>query len=111
MKKEKEKDAKGLMEYLRKRRGGKRVKSGVLLATKVKNKKGKKRILVGWSKCKLTVDKFNREIGMQIAEGRIASRLNKEKKKTKVPPSIKEQVEEFVKRCEVYYKTKEVRVA
>lgn len=99
-----------LLQYLRKNRGGKRVKSGVLLATKVKTKKGKKRILVGWSKCKLTVDKFNREIGMQIAEGRIKSRLEKTDKKTKLPHSIKEQVEEFVKRCQVYYKTKEVKV-
>jgi len=97
-----------LLQYLRKRRNGAEVRSGVLLAKKVKVKKGQ-RVLVGWSKCKLTVDKFNRELGMQIAEGRIDSRLNNVKK-TKVPPSIKEQVDAFVKRCKVYFKTKEVKV-
>ena len=97
-----------LLQYLKKQRGGKRVKSGVLLAKKVKTKKGK-RVLVGWSKCKLTVDKFDRTMGLQIAEGRIQARLNKEKK-TKLPPSIKEQVNEFVERCKSYFKTKEVKV-
>lgn len=100
-----------LLQYLRKQRGGKRVKSGVMLAKKVKSKKGKNRVLIGWSKCKLTVDKFDRQIGMQIAEGRIDSRLEKKDKKTKVPPSIKGQVEQFVERCKVYFKTKEVKVA
>ncbi len=102
---------KQLMEYLRKTKKGQRVKSGVLLAKRVKTKKGK-RVLIGWSKCKLTgktPDKFNREMGLQIAEGRIESRLG-EAKKTKVPPSIKEQVKTFVERCKVYFKTKEVKV-
>jgi hypothetical protein len=98
-----------LMEYLRKNRKGQRVKSGVLLAKKVKTKKGK-RVLVGWSKCKLTVDKFNRERGIEIATGRIENRLKKKEKKTKVPPSIKEQVKVFAERCKVYFKTKEVKV-
>lgn len=96
-----------LIQYLRKNRGGKRVKSGVMLAKKVKTKKGK-RVFVGWSKCKLTVDKFNREIGLQIAEGRIDA--HKKEKKTKLPPSIKDQVKAFAERCKVYYKTKEVKV-
>lgn len=101
-----------LMQYLRKQRGGQKVKSGVLVAKKVKTKKGK-RVLVGWSKCKLTgktPDKFNREMGLQIAEGRIKARLDKTAKKMKVPPSIKEQVDAFVKRCKEYFKTKEVKV-
>lgn len=97
-----------LLQYVRKQRGGKRVKAGVLLAKKVETSKGKKRVLVGWSKCKLTVDKFDRELGTQIAEGRIDQR--KKQKKTKVPPSMKEQVKEFVERCKVYFKTKEVKV-
>jgi hypothetical protein len=100
---------KQLMEYLRKRRNGQRVKSGVLLAKRVKTKKGK-RVLIGWSKCKLKVDKFNREMGLQIAEGRITSRVENGAKKTKVPPSIKEQVKAFVERCKNYFKTKEVKV-
>jgi hypothetical protein len=99
-----------LMEYLRKRRNGQRVKSGVLLARRVKTKKGNKRVLIGWSKCKLTVDKFDRSMGVQIASGRIQSRLDKTAKKTKIPPSIQEQVESFVKRCKTYFKTKEVKV-
>ncbi len=102
-----------LMEYLRKVRKGQRVKSGVLLAKRVKTKKGNKRVLVGWSKCKLTgetPDKFDREMGLQIASGRIQSRLDKTVKKTKVPPSIQEQVDSFVKRCKTYFKTKEVKV-
>src|SRR5579885_562520 len=103
-------DSMNLLQYLRKQRNGQRVRSGVLLAKKVKTKKGK-RVLVGWSKCKLTVDRFDREMGVQIAEGRIKARLDKTAKKTKLPPSIKEQVEEFVERCKVYFKTKEVKVA
>ena len=99
-----------LVQYLRKQRGGKRVKSGVLLAKKVKTSKGKNKVIVGWSKCKLTVDKFDRQLGLEIAEGRIDNRKDKEKK-TKVPPSIKEQVKEFVDRCKSYFKTKEVKVA
>ena len=103
---------KELMEYLRKRRNGQRIKSGVLLAKRVKTKKGK-RVLVGWSKCKLTgktPDKFDRAMGLQIAEGRITSRIENGTKKTKLPPSIKEQVQAFVKRCKDYFKTKEVKV-
>lgn len=96
-----------LVQYLRKNRGGKRVKSGVMLAKKVKTKKGN-RVFVGWSKCKLTVDKFNREIGLQIAKGRIDA--HKKEKKTKVPPSIKDQVKAFAERCKLYFKTKEVKI-
>ena len=99
-----------LMEYLRKTRKGQRVKSGILLAKRVKTKKGNKRVLIGWSKCKLTVDKFDRERGLEIASGRIQSRLDKTAKKTKVPPSIQEQMDSFVKRCKTYFKTKEVKV-
>lgn len=102
-----------LMEYVRKQRKGQRLKVGVLLALKVKSAKGKKRVLVGWSKCKLTgehPDKFNRNKGMEIAEGRINSRLEDKKVKTKVPPSIKEQVKTFVDRCKTYFETKEVKV-
>lgn len=102
-----------LMQYVRKQRGGQQVRSGVLLAKKVKTKtktgKRVKRVLVGWSKCKLTVDEFDRKRGVEIAEGRIQSRLETAKK-TKVPPSIKEQVKTFVERCKQYFKTKEVKV-
>lgn len=104
---------KQLMEYVRKQRKGQRLKAGVLLAKKIKSDKGKKKILVGWSKCKLTgenADKFDREKGLEIAEGRINSRLEDKKAKTKVPPSIKGQVKAFVERCKVYFETKEVKV-
>jgi len=104
---------KQLMEYVRKKRKGQRLKAGVLLAKRVKKGKEKK-VLVGWSKCKLTgktPDKFNRTRGLEIAEGRINDRLeNKKSKKSTVPPSIKEQVKAFVKRCETYFETKEVKV-
>lgn len=99
-----------LVQYLRKKKAGQNTKTGILVAKKVKNKKGKNKVLVGWSKCKLKADVFDKEIGMQIAEGRIASRIEKKEKKTKVPPSIKEQLNEFVERCKVYYKTDEVKV-
>lgn len=107
-----QKQEQDLLQYLRKKRAGQNAKTGILIAKKVKNKKGKNRVLVGWSKCKLKTDVFDREIGMQIAEGRIAKRIEKGKKekKEKLPPSIKEQVEEFVKRCKLYYKTDEVKV-
>jgi hypothetical protein len=100
-----------LLQYLRKKRAGQNAKIGILVAKKVKNKKGKNKVLVGWSKCKLTADVFDKEIGMQIAEGRIASRVAKGKKaKEKVPPSIKPQLDAFVERCKLYFKTTEVKV-
>jgi hypothetical protein len=49
-------------------------------------------------------------LGLQIAEGRIANRLEKKEKKTEIPPSIKEQVKAFAERCKTYFKTKEVKV-
>ena len=78
-----------------------------MLAHKIK---GKKRVLVGWSKCKVNVDKFNVEIGKQIAEGRIKARLD-EREKHELPPSMEDQVKQFVDRCKVYFKTKKVEVA
>ncbi len=97
-----------LFQYLRKRRGGKVVKSGVLVAQKVKGK-----VLVGWSKCKLTgghPDTFDVERGKDIANGRIHAFLNEERDGHEVPPSIRDNVKEFTERCKRYFKTKKVKV-
>lgn len=99
-----------LVQYLRKRRGGKRLRAGVMLARKVKDNK-KAKVLVGWSKCKLAVDKFDADRGKEIAEGRITQRLLGKENKSKVPHSIKESVKEFVERAKRYFKTEKVKVA
>jgi len=101
-----------LLQYLRKKRAGQNAKIGIMIAKKIKNKKGKNKVFVGWSKCKLTADVFDKDIGRLIAEGRIASRVEKGKKekKEKVPPSIKPQLKAFVERCKLYFKTTEVKV-
>jgi hypothetical protein len=96
-----------LLQYVRK--GSQRVRAGVLLARKVKKNK-KVKVLVGWSKCKLTVDKFDPVRGKEIAEGRIQRRLEGDKGKGKVPHSIKDKVKEFVERAKRYYKTENVKV-
>ena len=95
-----------LLQYVR--RGSQRKRVGVLLARKIKGKK--QRVLVGWSKCKVKVDKFDVEIGKQIAEGRIKARLDK-REQHEVPPSIAPAVKAFIDRCKLYFKTKKVEVA
>lgn len=98
-----------LMQYVRKMRGGKHVRAGVLIARKIKKNK-KVRVLVAWSKCKLGIDKFDAFRGKEIAEGRIQKRLDGNKGKHKVPHSIKDSVNEFVERSKRYFKTENVKV-
>lgn len=98
-----------LLQYLRKRRGGKRMRAGVMIARKVKKNK-KVKVLIGWSKCKLAVDKFDVVLGKEIAEGRIFQKLLG-KSKSKVPHSIRDSVKEFVERAKRYFKTENVKVA
>jgi hypothetical protein len=97
-----------LFQYLRRRKGGKVEKNGVMLAQKVKGKG----VLVAWSKCKVTgpfADKFDVTRGVDIAKGRIQAYVD-EKRNSDVPPSIKERVQEFVTRAKKYFKTKKVKV-
>ena len=97
-----------LFQYLRKRRGGKNVKSGVLLGRKVKG-----RVLVGWSKCKLTgknPDTFDVQRGLDIAQGRIQSFVDEHRNGHQVPPSIEDNLKKFVNRCKRYFKVKKVKV-
>lgn len=101
-----------LMQYLRKRRDGKQVKSGVLVARKIVSSKHKK-VLVGWSKCKISglrADKFDPKLGYDIANSRIETHLSEEREDRKVPPSIQAAVDEFVDRCKRYFKTDKVKV-
>lgn len=98
-----------LLQYLRKWRGGKRLRAGVMIARKVKKNK-KVKVLVGWSKCKLKVDEFDAVRGKEIAEGRITQKLLG-RGKSKVPHSMKDSVKEFVERAKRYFKTENVKVA
>lgn len=101
-----------LVLHLRRRRGGKNMRAGVLLARKISGKK----VVVGWSKCKLTSrgdtppDTFDPQLGLKIAEGRIAAFVSDGQAHT-LPPSMKDKVDEFVKRCQRYFKTDNVKVA
>lgn len=100
-----------ILEYTRKRRGGCRIKTGVLIARKVgETKKKENKVLVGWSKCNLRMDKFDNERGIKIARNRIEIRLSEKRKKTKVPHSLQDKVDHFVERVKRYYKTKKVVV-
>lgn len=100
-----------LVQYLRRKRSGRSVKAGVMLAKEVSQKDKNGKVLVGWSKCKLAVDKFDPKLGVDIAEKRIQARLDKERdKKRKVPDSMAEDLETFVERCKRYFKTKNVKV-
>lgn len=100
-----------LVQYIRKKRGGQRVKAGVMIARKVK-RKDRKEVLVGWSKCKLSADKFDPQRGREIAEARIEARIKKGRK-TKAPPSIKDDLKKFMERCERYFdrKPKQIKLA
>jgi hypothetical protein len=88
-----------MIEYVRTK---KRQKRGVLAAKKINGK-----VFIGWSMCKLKMDKFDRDRGKQIAIGR-ANKGVMNDDSIKLPGCIKKQAREFKKRCEKYYDTNQI---
>lgn len=92
-----------IFEYIRKRKGGKVVKVGIVFGTVVKDGEGPlapQVIKIGWSKCNLKMgDKFDLLMGLQHA-------LNRAMKPdgTTTPLCIKDQIRRFSSRCVRYFK-------
>lgn len=86
-----------IFEYIRRRKGNKTMKVGVILGTVIDNT-----IKTGWSKCNLKAgDKFNAVVGLQIAMNRaMASGAIP----TPTPKCIRRQVRQFGARAVRYFK-------
>jgi hypothetical protein len=86
-------------QYVKKVINGHRQTVGLMLAQK--DEGGVVRI--GWSKVAVTKgDRFDKERGMQIAEGRINS--NKSLSNVVFPRSMEKDLANFQKRCDRYFK-------
>jgi len=87
-----------LKQYIRREKNKTQKRVGVLVAEKMEHDGFR----VGWSLCRRgkNPDKFNDELGMKIATGR----LNKVFDPDEVPHSIKVEVMDFLERCKRYFK-------
>ena len=94
-----------IIEYVRIWRQKKSQRVGVFVAFE---KEGK--VVVGWSKCRVTGDKrdkFDKSLGLIIAEGRTAALTDKAEKRhlmTTVPVSMADQYDHFLDRCSRHFK-------
>lgn len=93
------KDYVELKQYIKRRRGGRDVHAGVMLAVKTCDN-----VHIAWSKCKLKADKFDKDLGTEIARGRLRGTLEDGRKFHAVPNSIRDDMAKFFDRCMVYYK-------
>lgn len=87
-------EPKTIFEYIRRRKGGRVIKVGMLVGFIHDNK-----IKVGWSKCNLMKDKFIQSTGFNMAVDR-ACGVNQ----TPTPKCIERQVRAFGARAVRYYK-------
>lgn len=79
-----------IFEYVKNKKG---VKVGVLVAVDADN--------IGWSKCNIKKDKFDKNLGLRIAEGRALAGSN-----TLCPNAItNDKVVEFRNRAKRYFKS------
>lgn len=94
MKKEQTEQAE-IFEYIRRRKGGRVHKVGVIYGTAEDNT-----IKIGWSKCNIKDgDEFNADLGVSLARERAtASSMNE------VPLCIKRHLRQFGARCLRYFK-------
>jgi len=90
-----------IFEYIRRRRGGKVHKIGVIYGTSDGNI-----IRIGWSKCNTKDgDKFDVEEGIDIAKERaVASYITQGTTHPSVPLCIKRHMRQFGARCLRYFK-------
>lgn len=95
-----------LVHHLKRRRGGKNVFVGTLVATAFGPLAA-----IGFSKCRVTgndADTFDKTEGINLAMRRAKEVVNNGT--DAVPQSIKKDVDNFVKRAQRYYKGKTVVV-
>lgn len=85
-----------LLEYVRKNN---RDKKGVLIAVKHNDNK----VVIGWSLCS-SLDNFDKYFGQEIAYERGCKRFHDDCHFEDVPPSITEQLDNFIDRCKKYFK-------
>lgn len=85
-----------LIEYVRKNN---RDKKGVLIAVKHDDNT----VVIGWSLC-CPLDKFDKYFGHEVAYERGCKRFYDDYHFEDVPPSIMEQLDNFVDRCKKYFK-------
>jgi hypothetical protein len=95
-----------ILEYVRKRKGGKNYRVGLLLGRKVNGK-----VYVGWSKCWVKKDEFDPDFGMLIASNRIHLSSIGDNRYRPVHNSIQDQLTRFTERCKRYFKTENVNLA
>lgn len=89
-----------IFEYIRRRKSGKMVKAGVVLGTVDKGV-----IKIGWSKCNIQMDEFNKEMGLIIARNRCTTPDH-----VPIPDCIRRQVRRFGARAVRYYKDAHVMI-
>ena len=97
----KEKVMNEIVEYIRERKRGRVVKTGVLVG----HSENGSPIQIGWSKVMLrqggeTKDAFDKERGLAIARGR-QEKLNLN---TTIPHVVKKNLPRFKERCQKYFK-------
>ncbi len=85
-----------IFEYIRRRKGNKTMKVGVILGI-VKDGV----IKIGWSKCRVSEDKFTPEDGLRFARARA---LGETCVNTPVPSCIRRSVRQFGARAVRYFK-------
>ena len=84
-----------IFEYIRRRKGGKSIKAGVVFG--LLNNEGT--IKIGWSKCNIKEDKFNPEDGLALAKHRALG----VKKSPAIPLCLKSQIRQFASRSVRYF--------
>lgn len=85
-----------IFEYIRRRKGGQNIKVGVVLGLRVDDE-----IRIGWSKCNSIQDKFDPEVGIELARLRACKETPTT---TPVPSCIRNQVRQMAARCVRYFK-------
>jgi hypothetical protein len=85
-----------IFEYIRRRHNGKTVKVGVIVGT---TDEGHGVVKVGWSKCNVRLDTFEKDVGLKLARERC-----KTPSKSGVPACVKRQYRQFAARCVRYFK-------
>jgi len=76
-----------------------RKRRGVFIGLPVDNNK----VIVGYSLCKLSADKFSKEFGKKLAVKRARTG-----RKLTVPRSMETEFKRFIDRCKRYYKDTEI---
>ncbi len=92
-----------ISEYIRRVRDGRRVKIGMLVAGRRTNG----HVYVGWSKCNMGKDEFDRKVAHNIA----MKRFNDLHSKVGPPESIRKDVLRFMSRCVRFYQVGDIRIA